>query len=86
MIITSINFSSMDYCSNCIIPVSRPDQSFTEKKICNACESFQNREKIDWNKRWEFFLEKIDKIKKKKMMAGIVLFPLVVVKIAHIKL
>ncbi len=66
MIITSINFSSMDYCSNCIIPVSRPDQSFTEKKICNACESFQNREKIDWNKRWEFFLEKIDKIKKKK--------------------
>ena len=54
----------MNYCSNCIIPMTRPDQSFTEKNICNACTSFKNRDQIDWNKRWDFFLKKIEKIKK----------------------
>ena len=56
----------MNYCSKCLIPVSRPDQSFTKDRVCNACVSYEQRKNIDWDTRWKFFLNKIDEIKKKK--------------------
>ena len=56
----------MNYCSKCLIPISRPDQSFTKDRVCNACVSYEKRKDIDWDARWKFFLNKIDEIKKKK--------------------
>ena len=56
----------MNYCSRCIIPITRPDQSFDKKNICNACVSYENRKNINWKKRWSIFLDKIDKIKNLK--------------------
>ena len=56
----------MNYCSRCIIPITRPDQSFNKKNVCNACISFKNRKNINWEKRWSIFLDKIEKIKNLK--------------------
>ena len=38
----------MNYCKNCIIPDTRPDQYLNDNGICNACNSYKLLEKIDW--------------------------------------
>ncbi len=41
----------MNYCKKCIMPDTRPDQYLNEDGICNACLSFENQKKIDWDAR-----------------------------------
>ncbi len=53
----------MIYCKNCVMPDTKPDLSFDEKGICNACNNFINRENIDWDKRKEEFLSLIEEYK-----------------------
>ncbi len=53
----------MIYCKNCVLPDTKPDLSFDEKGICNACNNFINRENIDWDKRKEEFLSLIEEYK-----------------------
>tara|TARA_B100000029_G_scaffold516748_1_gene633634 strand:- start:9421 stop:10560 length:1140 start_codon:yes stop_codon:yes gene_type:complete len=53
----------MIYCKNCVLPDTKPDLSFDEKGICNACNNFKNRENIDWDKRKEEFLSLIEEYK-----------------------
>ena len=43
------NFSDISYCSECLMPSSRPRITF-EGKVCNAC-IFRKIKKIDWSKR-----------------------------------
>lgn len=43
----------MQYCKRCVMPNTRPGITFNEKGICSACQSFERRKKIDWNKRYE---------------------------------
>lgn len=45
----------MKYCKRCIIPDSRPNISFNEDGICNACLSHESKRQIDWNRREEAF-------------------------------
>ncbi len=45
------------------MPDTKPDLSFDEKGICNACNNFINRENIDWDKRKEEFLSLIEEYK-----------------------
>ena len=54
---------SMKYCKNCIMPDTRPDQIFNDQGICNACESFENKDNIDWKKRSEDLDKIINDIK-----------------------
>ena len=42
----------LKYCTNCIMPETKPDLSF-HNGICNACINFNDRKKIDWKKRKE---------------------------------
>jgi len=56
----------MNYCSECIIPVTRPEQGFDDSNICNACKAYNNRKNIDRKKRWEIFLKKIEHAKQIK--------------------
>ena len=44
------NFSDISYCSECLMPSSRPRITF-EGKVCNACIFRKNQKKIDWSKR-----------------------------------
>ena len=55
-------FINMQYCKECIIPSTRPDQYFDENGVCGACISYKTRRIIDWNKREKKFFEIINKI------------------------
>ena len=54
----------MNYCKNCIIPETRPDQFLDKHGICNACKSYEEREKIDWKNRLELLKNIIEEKKK----------------------
>ena len=41
------------------MPDTRPGIKFNEEGICSACQSFENRKKIDWNQRYKDNLEKM---------------------------
>ena len=56
----------MNYCKNCIVPETRPDQFLDKNGICNACKSYEERKKIDWKKRSEL-LKNLIKEKKNKL-------------------
>lgn len=51
----------LKYCTKCLIPNSKPDISFNEKGICNACINFENRVEIDWKARKKELKDIIDK-------------------------
>ena len=55
----------LKYCTKCLIPNSKPDISFNEKGICNACINFENRVEIDWESRKKEFKKIIDSYKNK---------------------
>ncbi len=41
----------MKFCTNCVMPDTKPDLSFNEEGVCNACQNFANRKEVDWGKR-----------------------------------
>ena len=46
-----IEKTMLQYCTNCIMPSTKPDIVFDENGLCNACSSYQNRDQVDWQKR-----------------------------------
>lgn len=42
----------MKYCKKCVMPDTRPGIKFNRDGICSACQSFERRKDIDWNKRY----------------------------------
>ena len=49
------------YCTRCIVPSSRPEQTFTDG-VCDACLSAEDKHSnIDWNKRRKEFVEILDR-------------------------
>jgi N-acetyl sugar amidotransferase len=40
----------MNFCNTCLLPDTKPDITFINGK-CNACVNYENRKKIDWEKR-----------------------------------
>lgn len=52
----------MKYCSNCMMPETRPRITFDEQGRCNACQwSAEKKTIIDWNERWSLLQELCDK-------------------------
>lgn len=49
------------YCKKCVMPDTRPGIKFNNEGICSACQSFERRKLIDWNKRQEEFAAICDK-------------------------
>ena len=43
----------MKYCTRCVMPDTRPGISFDENGVCSACQSFERRKEIDWDKRFK---------------------------------
>ena len=43
---------TIQYCTNCVMPETKPDLHFDENGVCSACRNFKNRQAIDWDKRW----------------------------------
>ena len=52
-------------CKNCIYPSTKPDLEFDKSGICQGCNAYKNRKKINWKKK-ENTLKKILKEYKKK--------------------
>ncbi len=52
----------MNYCKNCIMPDTRPDQYINANGICNGCVSFNLLENVDWNKRQKMMLKLIQEL------------------------
>lgn len=48
----------MKYCVKCVMPDTRPGIKFNKYGVCSACQSYEHRRMIDWDKRQEEF-EKI---------------------------
>ena len=57
----------MIYCKNCFYPSTKPDLEFNKDGICNACVSFANRKKINWEKREKDFRKIVSVVKKKRI-------------------
>lgn len=50
----------MKYCTNCVMPDTRPDLSFDDNGMCDACASFEKKNtQIDWEARSKEFEELI---------------------------
>lgn len=43
----------MRYCKKCVMPDTRPGIIFNEEGVCSACQSFERRKEIDWDKRYK---------------------------------
>lgn len=39
------------YCKKCAMPDTKPNLSFDEEGVCNACRNFENRKEVNWNER-----------------------------------
>lgn len=55
----------MRYCKKCVMPDTKPDLSFDEEGICNACRNFERRKEIDWSQRKSELVELAEKYKSK---------------------
>ena len=51
----------LKYCISCLIPDSKPDISFNENGMCNACTNFFNRKEINWELRKKELLDILEK-------------------------
>lgn len=51
----------MKYCTKCLMPETKPDLTFDEKWVCNACNNFLNRKAINWDERKNEFITIMNK-------------------------
>jgi N-acetyl sugar amidotransferase len=55
----------LQYCKRCVMPSTKPDLTLDQEGICNACRSYENRARIDWNVRYQELLIILDKYRNK---------------------
>ncbi|WP_303982484.1 N-acetyl sugar amidotransferase [Dongia mobilis] len=55
----------MRYCKLCLYPETKPDLSFDEHGVCNACLNYQYRAEVDWDRRKDEFLSVIEQYRSK---------------------
>lgn len=51
----------MKYCTNCVMPDTRPGITFNEQGVCSACQSYANRKNTDYTQRFEELKKLCDK-------------------------
>ncbi|WP_339764483.1 N-acetyl sugar amidotransferase [uncultured Sulfitobacter sp.] len=54
----------MRFCSNCVMPDSKPGVHLDDRGYCNACRTKEVKDTIDWGTRWNQLREIVDNIKK----------------------
>lgn len=55
----------MRFCSNCVMPDTKPGIVLDERGYCNACRTKEVKEKIDWAERWSQLEVIVENIRKK---------------------
>jgi N-acetyl sugar amidotransferase len=51
----------MIYCKQCVMPDTKPDLFIDSDGVCNACRSYEMRQSVDWNKRYNELQILLDK-------------------------
>lgn len=51
----------MRFCRKCVMPDTRPGITFNKEGVCSACEHFEKRKSVDWDKRWKELEQLCDK-------------------------
>lgn len=51
----------MKYCKKCVMPDTRPGIKFNEEGVCSACQAYEHRTAVNWDKRFEELKELCDK-------------------------
>ena len=51
----------MKYCTKCVMPDTRPGISFDNLGVCSACQAYENRKYIDFDKRYEELIQLCNK-------------------------
>ena len=54
----------MRYCKKCVMSDTRPGISFNEEGVCSACQAYEARKTIDWDKRYKESEQLCDKTEK----------------------
>ena len=52
-------------CTKCIMPNTKPDLSFDDEGVCDACQSSEAKQLIDWDAREKEFCKVLEKYKNK---------------------
>ena len=55
----------MKFCTNCVMPETKPDLSFNEKGVCAACQAYANRKTVDWDQRNKELIALLEKYRKR---------------------
>lgn len=53
----------MRYCVKCVMPDTKPDLTFDEFGVCNACRNYENRAETDWHTREQELIKILEKYK-----------------------
>ena len=56
----------MKFCTNCIMPNTRPGITFNEKGVCIACQNNERKKDTDWDSRFEELKKLCDKYRRKE--------------------
>ncbi|MGE5418051.1 MAG: N-acetyl sugar amidotransferase [Acidobacteriota bacterium] len=56
----------MKYCKNCVMPDTRPGIRFDEEGICQACRAEEQKDRTDWNARFQELKDLCDKYRGSK--------------------
>lgn len=57
--------SLMKYCTECLLPSTKPDLSFDNLGVCSACTAYKSRKEVDWENRKNEFHELVKKYSSK---------------------
>ena len=54
--------TSLNYCTKCVLPTTRPNLSLDENGVCSACNSTTSKSSVNWEHRKKAFMSLIDEI------------------------
>ena len=54
----------LTYCKKCVMPDTKPDLHLDDHGVCNACRSYEDRQDINWENRYQELLKILDKYRR----------------------
>ena len=55
----------LTYCKRCVMPDTKPDLHLDGEGICNACRSYERRQAVDWDSRYQELLRVLERYRRR---------------------
>jgi len=55
--------NTIHYCTQCVMPETKPDLHFDEQGVCAGCQNYNNRAHVDWQQRRSELLKLLEKFR-----------------------